>query len=111
MSRTDLNTSDFIGNIIRTVIFFYLLFLSAQNQSNPGNKQTDLPPQMLEINPSHPIIIALAKAHGEAERSKVSALVAEQIMDNALIAAGLVDDPRLMLSRLNDILEATLTKK
>ena len=85
--------------------------MSGQNQSNPGNKLADLPPQMLEINPSHPIIIALAKAHGEAERSKVSALVAEQIMDNALIAAGLVDDPRLMLSRLNDILEATLTKK
>lgn len=65
---------------------------------------------MLEINPSHKIIIALAKAHGEAERSAVSTLVAQQMMDNALIAAGLIDDPRHMLSRLNDILEATLTK-
>lgn len=70
----------------------------------------DLPPQSLEINPSHKIIIALAQAHGVPEKEAVAALVAQQVMDNALIAAGLIDDPRLMLSRLNSILEATLTK-
>ncbi len=32
--------------------------------------------------------------------------VAEQVFDNALIAAGLMDDPRSMLARLNSILEA-----
>ena len=88
----------------------FLLLIHYQNQSNPGNKQADLPPQSLEINPSHKIIIALAQAHGVPEKEAVAALVAQQVMDNALIAAGLIDDPRLMLSRLNSILEATLTK-
>ena len=36
-------------------------------------------------------------------------LVAEQIYDNASIAAGLMDDPRVMLKRLNTILEDTMT--
>jgi hypothetical protein len=31
-----------------------------------------------------------------------------QLLDNALVAAGLLDDPRSMLPRLNDILEASL---
>ena len=55
---------------------------------------------MLEINPQHPIIIRLAAARsagGEAET--IAKLVAEQLLDNALIAAGLVDDPRTMLGR------------
>jgi TNF receptor-associated protein 1 len=80
------------------------------NQANMGNKTAALPPQMLEINPSHKMIVALAQAQGEGEKSAVAKLVAEQILDNALIAAGLVDDPRMMLSRLNEILVATLTK-
>ena len=41
----------------------------------------------------------------------VGELVAAQVLDNALIAAGLVDDPRSMLPRLNDILDITLKKK
>ena len=82
------------------------------DQANTGNKSsTELPPQVLEINPSHPIIVALAKAHGEGgQRTTVAELVAQQMFDNALIAAGLVEDPRSMLSRLNDILFATLSK-
>ena len=35
-------------------------------------------------------------------------LIAEQVYDNALIAAGLVDDPRSMLTRLNKILTAVI---
>jgi hypothetical protein len=31
--------------------------------------------------------------------------VAEQIFDNALVAAGLLEDPRAMLGRLNGLLE------
>jgi hypothetical protein len=36
--------------------------------------------------------------------------VAEQIFDNARIAAGLLEDPRAMLTRLNNLLEKALTK-
>ena len=63
----------------------------------------------LEINPAHPILSRL-----EAMRQKDSALaasVAEQILDNARVAAGLLEDPRAMLNRLNQLLEKVLEKE
>ncbi len=62
----------------------------------------------LEINPAHPIMARL-----DAMRQKDAALagsVAEQILDNARVAAGLLEDPRAMLTRLNQLLEKVLTK-
>ena len=63
----------------------------------------------LEINPAHPLVMRL-----EAIRSKNGELatsVAEQILDNARVAAGLLDDPRSMLHRLNQLLERVLDKE
>src|SRR5882757_1916888 len=63
----------------------------------------------LEINPAHPIMARL-----DAMRQKDAALagsVAEQILDNARVAAGLLEDPRAMLTRLNSLLEKVLTKQ
>lgn len=77
------------------------------DQSNQG-KQSDCPPQMLEINPKHPMILGLFAAKGSSE--EVAKLVAEQLFDNTLVAAGLLDDPRSMIPRLNDILTKTLQK-
>ncbi|MGB7747773.1 MAG: molecular chaperone HtpG [Verrucomicrobiia bacterium] len=60
----------------------------------------------LEINPAHLILARL-----DAMRSKDGALaasVAEQILDNARVAAGLLEDPRAMLNRLNQLLEKVL---
>jgi TNF receptor-associated protein 1 len=34
--------------------------------------------------------------------------IAEQLIDNALVGAGLMDDPRTMLPRLNRVLELAL---
>jgi molecular chaperone HtpG len=62
-----------------------------------------------EINPAHPIISRL-----DAMRHKDVALatsVAEQILDNARVAAGLLEDPRAMLTRLNSLLEKVLAKE
>jgi len=39
--------------------------------------------------------------------SQVAGLVAEQLLDNCLMQAGLVEDPRYMIPRLNDLLLAT----
>jgi molecular chaperone HtpG len=63
----------------------------------------------LEINPAHPIMARL-----DAMRLKDPALAAsvgEQILDNARVAAGLLEDPRAMLTRLNQLLEKVLTKE
>jgi molecular chaperone HtpG len=62
----------------------------------------------LEINPDHAMLVRL-----NTIRSSDAALageVAEQIFDNALVAAGLLEDPRAMLGRLNSLLEKLLTK-
>lgn len=62
----------------------------------------------LEINPAHPVISRL-----DAMRQKDAALaasVAEQVLDNARVAAGLLEDPRAMLNRLNQLLEKVLTQ-
>jgi TNF receptor-associated protein 1 len=63
----------------------------------------------LEINPAHPIMARL-----DAMRQKDAPLavsVAEQILDNARVAAGLLEDPRTMLNRLNQLLEKVLAKE
>ena len=63
----------------------------------------------MEINPAHPLVTRL-----EAIRQKnndLAASVAEQILDNARVAAGLLEDPRAMLTRLNQLLERVLTKE
>ncbi|HEX4343253.1 MAG TPA: molecular chaperone HtpG [Verrucomicrobiae bacterium] len=62
--------------------------------------------QDLEFNPAHPMIARL-----DATRQKDAALaasVAEQILDNARMAAGLLEDPRAMLARMNTLLERVL---
>ncbi|HEV2437621.1 MAG TPA: molecular chaperone HtpG [Verrucomicrobiae bacterium] len=62
-----------------------------------------------EINPAHPIIARL-----DATRQKDAALagsVAEQLLDNARVAAGLLEDPSAMVARLNSLLERVLAKE
>jgi TNF receptor-associated protein 1 len=60
----------------------------------------------LEINPAHPIIVRL-----EAARQKDTAFagdIAATILDQARVAAGVMEDPRAMLKRMNSLLERVL---
>lgn len=58
----------------------------------------------LEINPRHAVINRLFENHtAQPERAK---LVAEQLLDNALISAGLLEDTTAMVTRLNKLLES-----
>mmetsp|Transcript_22449 Transcript_22449/g.31412 ORF Transcript_22449/g.31412 Transcript_22449/m.31412 type:complete len:115 (+) Transcript_22449:166-510(+) len=66
-------------------------------------KKMALPKQKLEINPHHPIMKQLHSVQGG--QPEIAQLVAEQIFDNALIAADILDNPRSMLPRLNTILK------
>lgn len=69
------------------------------------------PPQKLdlEINPGHPVIVRLEKMrHADSALAKT---VAEQILDNAKLAAGLLEDPRSMLTRMNELLQQVLAAK
>ena len=61
-----------------------------------------------EINPDHAMIVRLEKIrHTDAA---LAAQVAEQVFDNALVSAGLLEDPRAMLTRLNALLERVLAQ-
>jgi TNF receptor-associated protein 1 len=62
--------------------------------------------QNLEVNPRHPVIVRLEKMR--ATDADLARKVAEQVLDNALVGAGLLEDPRTMLKRLNELLEKVL---
>ena len=62
----------------------------------------------LEINPAHSLITRLEAIR--QENGELATSVAEQILDNARIVAGQLEDPRAMLTRLNTLLERVLSK-
>jgi TNF receptor-associated protein 1 len=71
-----------------------------------SSKMPELPKQQLEINASHPLIKALY--HQKTSHPVMATEVAEQILDNAMASAGLLDDSRSMIGRIHRLLEAAL---
>jgi TNF receptor-associated protein 1 len=62
-----------------------------------------------EINPDHPIIVSLERlAQNDASLAQQ---VGAQLFDSAMVAAGLVEDPRIMLGRMNSLLEKLLAQR
>ena len=60
----------------------------------------------LEINPRHPLVKQLAAAKdGNPELAK---LVSHQLLDNALISAGLLEDARDTIRRMNELMQKAL---
>jgi TNF receptor-associated protein 1 len=75
-----------------------MMKLMGKEDAAPSAEKPDF-----EINPDHPIICKLSSlAHTDSE---LAAQVSRQLFDNAMVAAGLVEDPRAMLGRLNQLLE------
>ncbi|KAK5578166.1 hypothetical protein RB653_003119 [Dictyostelium firmibasis] len=73
----------------------------------PGKHQ-DLPKQIVEFNMSHPIILKLIQ---QIETNPtVAKLVIDQVIDNAFISAGLIEDNRQMVPRINQLLESLLSR-
>lgn len=60
----------------------------------------------LEINPRHELVKKLAEA--KDSQPEVAALVAGQLLDNALMAAGLLEDARDTVSRMNELMAKAL---
>ncbi|HEX3015860.1 MAG TPA: molecular chaperone HtpG [Desulfobacteria bacterium] len=63
-------------------------------------------PGLLEINAKHPLIKRLNELRRQGE--DFAKVAAEQLYENAQIAAGIIVDPRNMVTRLNEILERAL---
>jgi TNF receptor-associated protein 1 len=60
----------------------------------------------LEINPRHPLVKKLAEA--KDANPELAKLVALQMLDNSLIAAGLLEDARDTVSRMNTLMEKAM---
>ncbi len=60
----------------------------------------------MEINSSHPIMVRLNKLR--FNDPTLAQQIAEQVYDNALLSAGLLEDPRTMLHRLHKLLELAM---
>ena len=60
----------------------------------------------LEINPRHPLVKKLAEA--KDSNPELAKLVACQLLDNALIAAGLLEDARDTVTRMNTLMEKAM---
>jgi molecular chaperone HtpG len=61
----------------------------------------------LEINPRHPLVRKLAEA--KDTNPEVAGLVARQLLDNALISAGLLDDARDTIKRMTALMEKAMS--
>lgn len=83
-------------------------FLRTQQMARSSEERAQILQPTLEINAGHDLI---KKMHSLKETdSQLAGLLLEQIYDNAMIAAGLNDDPRPMIARLNELLTKALEK-
>uniref|UniRef100_A0A1B0GI32 Heat shock protein 75 kDa, mitochondrial n=2 Tax=Lutzomyia longipalpis TaxID=7200 RepID=A0A1B0GI32_LUTLO len=77
------------------------------HQLSEENRFALLQPQ-LEINPRHDIIKKLHKLR--ESNPDLAQLLIEQLFANAMVGAGLSEDPRLLLVKMNDLLAKALEK-
>ncbi|CEM13956.1 unnamed protein product [Vitrella brassicaformis CCMP3155] len=62
-------------------------------------------PVTLELNPGHELTTSLY--HLQTSQPDIAQMLTEQLYDNACIAAGILDEPKTMLDRLNNLLQVT----
>jgi len=74
--------------------------MKAMGQEVPGVKP------VLEINPRHALVKKLS--HLRESNPEVADLVARQLVDQAMLAAGLVEHPQQLAAGMNEILEKLL---
>jgi molecular chaperone HtpG len=78
-------------------------FMKAMNKDTGADNKVKL-----EINTSHKLIKQLNDLREKDEG--LAKLVAEQLYDNSLLAAGFIEDPQSMVGRIYDILEHVSAK-
>lgn len=66
------------------------------------------PPVKLQINPRHPLVKNLASLRDSD--GELAGLISQQVLDNARMAAGLLEDPSKMVARNYEILEKLSAK-
>lgn len=82
--------------------------MKAMQQKAGGPDMGGEPPVKLQVNPRHPLVKNLAALH--ATDGELATLISQQLLDNARIAAGLLEDPSKMVQRNYQILEQLSAK-
>lgn len=83
-------------------------FIRTQAQSLSEENRFALLRPHLEINAKHPIIKKLHKLLSSDQ--ELAKMVAQQLFSNAMVTAGLVMDPRNLITHINDLLVKALEK-
>ena len=83
-------------------------FIKTQAANFSEEQRYNILQPQLEINPTHPIIKKLSELR--KSNPKLASLIAEQLFANAMVAAGLVEDPRTILNSINELLVLALEK-
>lgn len=83
-------------------------FLRMQQLAKSQEERAQLLQPTLEINPRHALIRKLSQLRDS--EPELAQLLVDQIYENAMIAAGLVDDLRPMVGRLNHLLVKALER-
>lgn len=86
----------------------WLKFVKTGPNAEMINMKYDILQPQLEINPSHEIIKSLNIL--KRNNPFLADLVAQQLFDNAMITAGLMDNPVEMVGRLNSLLSNVMTQ-
>ena len=83
-------------------------FIKTQGSNfNEEQRYNILQPQ-LEINPEHAIMQKLVSL--KTSNPKLASLIVDQLFANAMVSAGLVEDPRTILNSINELLILALEK-
>jgi molecular chaperone HtpG len=69
------------------------------------NREYEVPKKVLELNPSHPILVRLSQLGADDARN---ALIIEQVYEDALLIEGLHPDPAGMITRIQELMEKAL---
>jgi molecular chaperone HtpG len=69
-------------------------------------QEVSMAPRMLELNRAHPLVAQLARRTTANADDPVTAAIAEQLYDNALLLEGLHQNPTAMVSRIQALMEA-----
>jgi len=82
--------------------------MKAMQQKSGGPDMGGEPPVKLQVNPRHPLVKNLAALH--QSNGELAGLICQQLLDNARVSAGLLEDPSQMVQRNYQILEQLSAK-
>jgi TNF receptor-associated protein 1 len=83
-------------------------FIKTQGANFSEEQRYNILQPQFEVNAAHNIIKKVNSLR--TSNPKLASLVAEQLFANAMVSAGLVEDPRTILKSMNEMLEAALEK-